>query len=81
MRETRTERCASELVGAQVAINRAVFELNIREESHPPGRGRAPRDEYTLRCVLDAIEDLAKAASFIQGQRGNESRKARKAVA
>jgi len=73
---TLTERCAYEIIGAQVSVDSAVFELTIRK-----GRGRAPRDEYTLRCVLDAMENLAKAASFLQGQRGVEKAKARKAVA
>lgn len=70
MRQTRTDRCANQLVGAQVAINRAVFELNIREESNPPGRGRAPDDEYTLRCVIDALTDLANAADVLLGKKG-----------
>jgi hypothetical protein len=58
------------LVGAQVAINRAVFELNIREESNPPGRGRAPDDDYTLRCVLEALADLSASAYVLLGKKG-----------
>ena len=69
-RETRTDRCAQQLVNAQVSINRAVFELNIREESDPPGHGRKPDDDYTLRCVLEAIEDLAQASVVLLGKLG-----------
>lgn len=68
-RKTRTQRCASELIGAQAAISEAISELY----------SRTPRDERTLRCVLDALEELGKAASFIQGQRGMKAR-ARKAI-
>ncbi len=70
-RQMRTERCGRVLVDAQIAINRAVHELNIREESEVLGqRRRAPDDDYTLRCVIDAIKDLAEAADVLQGKRG-----------
>ena len=68
-KQTRTERCANELISAQTLINRAVFELNIREESDPPGRGPAPNDEYTLQCVLEAARDLATAALTLIGKK------------
>lgn len=71
MRDTRTDRCGGQLVNAQTAVNRAVFELNIRECSKPPGRGRAPNDEYTLHCVLDALAELSAAAKFLVGQKGS----------
>jgi hypothetical protein len=71
-RETRTEHCGQQLVNAQVSVNRAVFELNRRETGSRPGRGPAPRDEHTLHCVLQAMEELAKAAAFLQGQRGQK---------
>jgi len=70
MPDTRTDRCGQQLVNAQTAINRAVFELNIREESKPPGRGRAPDDDYTLRCVIQALGDLSAAADILFGKRG-----------
>ena len=70
MRETRTERCGLYLVGAQVSINRAVFELNSRENSTPPGRGRAPDDDYTLNCVISAMADLSAAAKVLLGKKG-----------
>ncbi|HEY1800047.1 MAG TPA: hypothetical protein VGG46_03850 [Terriglobales bacterium] len=70
MKQTRTDRCGQDLVNAQTAINRAVFELNIREESTPPGRGRSPDDDYTLRCVMDALKDLALAADLLLGKKG-----------
>lgn len=69
-RNTRTEQCGHQLVGAQTCINRAVFELNSRENSNPPGRGRAPDDDYTLNCVLNAMQDLAAAAKVLLGKRG-----------
>lgn len=69
-RETRTERCGQDLVSAQTGVNRAVFELNSRENSTPPGRGRAPDDDYTLHCVIGAMADLAKAAEILLGKRG-----------
>jgi hypothetical protein len=69
MRETRTERCGQKLVDAQVMINRAVFELN-RRETKPKGRGPAPDDDYTLRCVVSALLDLSQAADFLLGQKG-----------
>lgn len=69
MRETRTDRCGPQLVNAQTVINRAVFELNIREESNPLGR-RAPDDDYTLRCVIQALGDLSAAADILLGKRG-----------
>lgn len=69
-RQTRTERCGQKLVDAQTSVNRAVFELNIRECSNPPGRGRAPDDAYTLRCVMTALADLAAAADVLLGQTG-----------
>lgn len=72
MKYTKTEKCAGSLVGAQVAINRAVFELNSREHGRVPGHGPKPDDEYTLYCVLSAIEDLSKAAVVLQGVRGKK---------
>lgn len=69
MRQTRTERCAQQLVGAQVSVNRAVSELNIRE-SKAMGRGRAPDDEYTLHCVVTALEDLGRAAAILLSRKG-----------
>lgn len=70
MRPTRTDRCAQQLVDAQVSVNRAVFEVNRRELSNPPGRGRKPDDDYTLRCVLEAMEDLGAAAMVLLGKQG-----------
>lgn len=70
MKPTRTDRSGNLLVSAQVAINRAVFELNIRQESNPPGRGRAPDDEYTLHCVIDAVRQLSQAAEILLGKSG-----------
>jgi hypothetical protein len=70
VKQTQTERCGQKLVDAQVAINRAVHELNIREYAKVPGRGRAPDDDYTLRCVIDALKDLSEAADVLQGKRG-----------
>lgn len=70
MPQTRTEGCAQNLVNAQTAVCRAVFELNSRENSKPPGRGRAPDDDYTLRCVIDAIVELSEAADFLLGKKG-----------
>jgi len=70
MRETRTERCGQDLVNAQVNIDRAVFELNAREftgEGH--GRGRKPKDEYTFRCVIEAMESLSNAAKVLLGRK------------
>jgi hypothetical protein len=70
MGETRTEKCGTNLISAQTEINRAVFELNRREMSKPPGRGPAPDDDYTLRCVISALAELAEAADFLLGQKG-----------
>lgn len=69
-RETRTDRCAQDLVNAQVSINRAVFELNIREYYTRPRRSRTPDDRYTLHCVASAMADLAKAAQVLIGKDG-----------
>ena len=76
MRQTRTERCGQKLIDAQISINRAVFELNSRENSARPRlygagrRGPAPDDEYTLRCVVTAIADLGAAADVLLGRKG-----------
>jgi hypothetical protein len=69
MKETRTDRCAGNLIGAQVSINRAVSELNSRENSER-GRGPKPDDEYTLHCVVSALHELSQAAHILLGKRG-----------
>lgn len=53
------------------AVERAVFELNIREHSRSlKQRVRIPDDEYVLRCVVDGLADLAKAANTLLGRKG-----------
>jgi hypothetical protein len=70
VKQTRTDRCAKQLVDAQTCINRAVHELNAREYAKVPGRGHAPDDDYTLRCVIDALKDLSEAADVLLGKTG-----------
>jgi hypothetical protein len=49
----------SDLLGAQVEINRAVHEAN-----YPRKKGdREPRLDYLVKCATNAIEDLKKFLS------------------